>query len=315
MEESVVVGVDVAQATLEVACTPGTERWQVTNDAPGLQGLRERLRTVQPRVVVLEATGGLEGPVAATLSAAEVPVAVVNPRQVRAFAKALGILAKTDRIDAAVLAHFGQATGVQPRPLPDAATQALDALVGRRRQLQEMLTMERNRLRLAQPVVQPQLRKHIAWLERQLEDLDTDLSAQIQSSPMWRVQDNLLRSAPGVGTVLSPQGGAELPELGTLGRRQIAALVGVAPFNRDSGTLRGKRAIWAGRASVRRVLYMATLVATRWNPVIRACYRRLLAAGKPKKVALVACMRKLLVILNAMMKHQTPWQPDLGSTS
>ena len=232
---------------------------------------------------------------------------VVNPRQVRDFAKAMGKLAKTDSIDAQVLAHFGQAVRPTPRPLPDAQTQALEALLVRRRQVIAMLTAEKNRLSRASTTVRQGIRAHITYLQGGLRNLDNALGDSLRTSLLWRERDNLLKSVPVVGPVLSLTILAAMPELGTLGRRQAASLVGVAPLNRDSGTLRGKRRVWGGRAQVRAALYMATLVATRFNPVIRAFYQRLCATGKPKKVALTACMRKLLTILNAMLKHRTPW--------
>jgi len=258
---------------------------------------------------------GLDGPLAAALASAGLPVAVVNPRQVRDFARATGKLAKTDRLDARMLALFAERVRPKPRPLPDATARELEALVARRRQLLEMHTMEGNRLRTALAQVRPQIREHLAWLERQIRDVDRQTRDLVRSSSLWRAQDDLLQSTPGVGPVLSRTLLAALPELGTLDRRQIAALVGVAPFNRDSGTLRGKRTVWGGRAPVRAALYMAALVATRFNPVIRTFYRRLCLAGKPKKVALTACMRKLLTTLNAMLKHRTPWRPDHALSS
>jgi transposase len=245
------------------------------------------------------------------MAAAGVPVVVVNPRHVRDFAKATGKLAKTDALDAQMLAHFAEVMRPEARPLPDEQTQTLAAILTRRRQLVEMLTAEKNRLASARKPVRKSLRAHIAWLERELSHTDSDLAHAIRESPVWREKEELLQSTPGVGPVVTTTLLANLPELGTLTAKQIAALVGVAPFNRDSGTLRGKRTVWGGRAQVRAVLYMGTLVATRFNPVIHAFYQRLCAAGKAKKVALTACMRKLLIILNAMLKHRTPWRPDL----
>ena len=259
-------------------------------------------------MVVLEATGGLELPVAAELATADIPVAVVNPRHVRDFAKAGGRLAKTDRLDAQVLAHFGLAIRPRARRLPDAETQALEAQLARRRQVVTMLTAEKNRLGTATKPVHKGIQRHIAWLEKDLAKLDDGLGDAIRQSPLWRMRDDLLKSVPGVGQVLSVTLLAELPELGTLNRRQIASLVGVAPINRDSGKMRGHRTVWGGRARVRQVLYMATLSATRSNPVIRAFYERLCAAGKAKKSALTACMRKLLVILNSIIRHGTCWE-------
>jgi transposase len=302
------VGIDVSKARLDIAVRPTAQRWSVANDEEGIAQLVSRLKELTPALVVLEATGGLELPLATALYAAGVPVVVVNPRQIRDFAKATGRLAKTDALDAQVIAHFAEAVRPIPRPLPDAQAQALEALLSRRRQVVGMLTAEKNRLGTALPQVRSMLKAHIAWLQGQLAEIDKELGSTIQQSPLWREKDNLLQSTPGVGPVLSITLLAELPELGTLNRQQIAALVGVAPLNRDSGTLRGKRTIWGGRARVRATLYMATLVATRFNPVIKAFYQRLCGAGKAKKVALTACMRKLLTILNAMLKHHTPWR-------
>jgi|TARA_Y100000310_G_scaffold121569_1_gene120335 transposase len=310
MEPSeVYVGIDVSSAHLDVAVRPTGEGWQITHDAQGIVALVERLRVLVPILVVLEATGGMELALTGELAAAGLPVVVVNPRQVRDFAKATGKLAKTDTIDAHVLAHFAGAVQPALRPLPDASAQELRTLLARRRQLVEMLTAEKNRLRAATRRIRPQIQEHIHWLQRQLEDMDEDLGRTLRESPVWREKEDLLRSVPGVGPVLSLTLLADLPELGTLGRRQIAALVGVAPLNRDSGTLRGKRTVWGGRAHVRASLYMATLVATRFNPVISAFYQRLCSTGKAKKVALTACMRKLLTILNAMIKHHRLWSP------
>ncbi len=304
----VFVGIDVAKAELVIAIRPSGDRWTVANDEAGIQTLLKRLRRHTPALVVLEATGGYERAAVAALAAARLPLVVANPRQVRDFARATGQLAKTDRIDADTLALFAERVRPNPRALPDEAARALDALLTRRRQVLEMLIAERNRLEHALPAVRRGITQHIRWLERQLHDVDRDLDDSIQGSPVWRAKENLLRSAPGVRPVLSRTLIGELPELGTLPRKQIAALVGVAPLARDSGTLKGKRLVWGGRAPVRAALYMAALVGTRCNPVIRAFYRRLLAAGKPKKVALTACMRKLLTILNAMMRTNTMWR-------
>ncbi len=304
----VYVGIDVAKDRLDVAQRPGTEIWWVTNDDGGIADLVARLKVIRPTLVVLEATGGIELPLVGTLAAAGLPVVVVNPRQTREFARATGRLAKTDAIDAQVLAQFAEAVRPALRPLANAATQQLSSLVARRRQVIEMLTAEKNRLRTAAPAVRGHVKEHILWLERSLSELDSELGQAIQSSDVWRARDDLLQSAPGVGPVLSITLLAHLPELGSLSRKEIAALVGVAPLNRDSGTLRGRRTVWGGRPQVRAVLYMGALVATRRNPIIQAFYQRLLAAGKPKKVALTACMRKLLTILNAMLRYQSPWQ-------
>jgi len=301
------IGIDVSKAQVDLAVRPSGERWSGPNDEPGIRATVARVLELRPTLVVLEATGGLEVPLVGALAAEGLPVVVVNPRQVRDFAKATGQLAKTDALDAAILARFGEAVRPTPRPLPDAATQALAALLARRRQLLEMLVAEQNRLGTAPRPIRTEIQTHIRWLERRVAQVDTDLTHTIRTSPVWREKDRLLQSVPGVGPVLSTTLLAALPELGTLTQRQLAALVGVAPLNRDSGTLRGKRTIWGGRAVVRQALYMGALVAARYNPVIRAFYQRLCATGKPKKVALVACMHKLLTILNAMLKHRTPW--------
>jgi transposase len=308
-EEHSYVGIDVSKGYLDVAVRPMGQQWRVSNTEEELGQLVEQLQGLSPALVVLEATGGYEVPVAAALGAAGLPVAVVNPRQVRDFARATGKLAKTDKLDAQVLALFAERVRPVPRPLPDLQAQELDALLARRRQIVAMLTTERNRLGSASPSVRPGIQEHTAWLEGKLGELNDRMGKLLRESPLWREKEQLLRSVPGVGPVLSLTLLAELPELGTMGCKQMAALVGVAPLNRDSGTLRGRRTIWGGRAKVRAVLYMAALVATRFNPVIKAFYQKLLAAGKAKKVALVACMHKLLTILNAMLKHRSPWQP------
>lgn len=309
------VGMDIAKAGVEVAIRPTGDHWHSATDAAGLTTLAERLRALGPVLVVLEATGGYEAPVVTALALAAVPVAVVNPRQVRAFAKATGRLAKTDTLDAAVLAHFAEAVHPTPRPLPDAATQALAALVERRRQLVAMQTAERQRLQQARvPAVHARIQAHLVWLASEVAEVDRDLRQHVEASPLWRVHEDLLTSVPGIGPTTACVLLAELPELGQLSHKQVAALVGVAPLNRDSGTSqRGKRAVWGGRAGVRATLYMATLVAVRHNPVLRAFYQRLVAAGKPKKVALVAAMHKLLTILNTLIKRQVRWQPLLAA--
>ena len=313
-QEATYVGIDVAKEMLDVALRPTGERWRVEHDAAGLEQLLARLQAPAPALIVLEATGGLELELVAALAAAALPVVVVNPRQVRDFARATGRLAKTDALDAAVLAHFAEAVRPPQRPLSDAQTQTLRQLLTRRRQLVVMRVAEGQRLTRAGAAVRPGIEAHLAWLEQQLSALEDELRQALQQSPVWRERDALLRSVPGVGEQLSLTLLAELPELGRLDRRQAAALVGVAPFNRDSGRMRGRRTIWGGRARVRAMLYMGALSASRHNPLIRAFYQRLLAAGKPKKVALTACMRKLLVILNAMLKHHTPWR-DLSPNS
>ena len=311
---AVFVGIDVSKARLDVALLPTGDGWAVANDERGIAVLVDRLLGLSPTLIVLEATGGLELPLTGALAATGLPVVVVNPRQVRDFAKATGRLAKTDALDAAVLAQFAEAVRPALRPLPDAATQALSALLTRRRQLLEMRTAEQNRLGSARSPVRKGIRAHITWLDHRLADLDLDLGRTIRESPVWREQDDLLQSTPGVGPVLARTLLADLPELGTLNRKQVAALVGVAPLNRDSGTLRGRRTIWGGRAPVRAALYMSALAATRFNPVIKAFYQRLCAAGKAKKVALTACSHKLLMILNAMVKHRIPWQENVART-
>ena len=301
------VGIDVSKAQVDVAVRPTGKRWTLPYDQTGIEGLIPQIVDLEPALVLLEATGGLELPLMAALAAAALPVVVVNPRQVRDFAKATGTLAKTDTLDAGVLAHFADAVRPEVRPLKDAETQVLNSLTARRHQVMTMLVSEKNRLGSAIGAVTPRIEAHIAWLEQELSDLDKGLRQTLRRSPVWREKDDLLRTVPGVGEQLSLTLLANLPELGTLNRRQIAALVGVAPYNRDSGTWRGKRAVWGGRSRVRAVLYMGALVASRHNPAIRDFYQRLLAAGKPKKVALVASMRKLLVILNSMLKHGSSW--------
>jgi len=307
------VGIDVAKATLEVAVLPAGRTWHCANEPAALATLAAELKSYQPRLVLLEATGGLELPVATALTAAALPVAIVNPRQVRAFAQALGRRAKTDRLDAEVLAHFAQTLRPPAQALPSAAQQELSALLARRRQVVEMLVAERNRLGSAVPPVQERLCAHIAWLETELDDLDAAVQRCIEANPVWEAAERLLRSMPGVGPITARTLLAEVPELGHLAPKPLAALVGTAPLNVDSGTLHGKRQIWGGRAPARNALYMAALSAIRWNPVLRAFYLRLRAAGKPKKVALVAVMHKMLLMLNAMLRDGKPWQPPLAA--
>jgi transposase len=306
------VGIDVSKAMLDVAIGAEGACFRVSNDEAGLSHLVAELAKSMPALVVLEATGGLELAAAAALAVAGVDVAVMNPRQVRDFAKSLGRLAKTDSIDARVLARFGEAIQPVPRRLPDAESQQLSAICSRRRQIVEMITAEKNRLHIVDVAVHPSIEAHIRWLAQELKDIDRQIGRSIRSSPLWRKRDELLKSAPGVGDVLSSTLIAELPELGTLNRKEIAALVGVAPLNRDSGTFKGTRTTWGGRAQVRRPLYMATLSATRFNPCIKAFYNRLCGAGKPKKVAIAACMRKLLTHLNAIARDQVAWAPPLA---
>ncbi len=302
------VGIDISKTRLDLAIHPLGVVESVAHTEPGILDVVERLRPLQPVRIVVEATGGFERGLVRALAAAQLPVIVVNPRQVRDFAKATGRLAKTDVLDAQVLAHFAAAVRPALRPVPDAAMEDVRALLARRRQLIEMLTAEKHRLERVPSRVRPRLQAHITWLTADLKQVEADLDNTIQQSPLWRTQEDLLQSVPGVGPVMSRTLLAQLPELGTLTNKQIAALVGVAPLNHDSGTFRGRRHVWGGRAPVRATLYMAALVATKWNPVIRRFYHHLQAAGKAKKVALVACMRKLLTMLNAMVKNGTSWR-------
>lgn len=313
MDTRVVVGIDVSKDEFVVALEPSGETWTSETTPAAIEALVVRLAQLSPQLIVLEATAGYELPLAAACAGAALGVAIVNPRQVRAFAQAIGRTAKTDAIDAGVLALFAARVQPAPRPVADAETQALAGLIARRRQLLEMLGAERQRLQHAAPtgVITRDLRTHIRWLERRVTDVDHEIGQAVQHSAVWRVNEDLLRTVPGIGPTIARTLLAELPELGRLDRRAIAALVGVAPFNRDSGRWRGRRTIWGGRASVRAALYMAALVASRHNPVMRAFYQRLRAAGKAAKVALVAVMRKLLGTLNAMIKHQTPWKPAI----
>jgi transposase len=310
MSSQIFVGIDVAKAHLDIALRPTGERWALANDDVGIAALVERLQAVQPHLIVLEATGGDQRAVVAALAAAGLSVAVVNPRQARDCAKATGPLAKTDALDARALAHFAEAVRPPPRPLPDAQTDARRALLARRRQLVARRTAAQNRLGNAPPRLQTDIQAQITGLNTRLAALDDDLDTTLRTSPVWRAREDLLRSVPGMGPVCTRTLRLDLPELGTLSRQQLAALVGVAPLNRDRGTLRGSRTIWGGRASVRATRYMSTLVAVRYNPVLKAFYERLRAAGKAAKVALTACMRKLLTILNAIVKHHIPWQPQ-----
>ena len=305
--EEVHVGIDVSKARLDVCVMPEGSALAVTNDQAGIDELLERLVGLRPGLVVLEASGKYERPAAAAIAARGIAVAVVNPRQARDFARATGRLAKTDRIDAEVLARFAGAVGPRPSLIPDEEARLLQAVLARRRQLLEMLVAEKNRLRMAPGPVARRIRAHARWLERELSRTDGELDEAVEASTVFGENEALLRSVPGVGPVLARTLLAELPELGALTHKRLSALVGVAPFNRDSGTFRGKREVWGGRGSVRAALYMGALVATRHNPALKEFYRRLLAAGKPKKVALVACMRKLLSILNAVMRDRAPW--------
>jgi transposase len=310
MEHSLFIGIDVAKDHLDVHILPTGEAFRLPHDGPGLTTLLDRVRPLAPTLLVLEATGGYEIPVAATLAGAGLPLAVVNPRQVRDFARATGQLAKTDPLDAHVIARFAQAVRPTPRPVPDEQARALGELVARRRQLVDMLGAELNRRRLLrEPRVRRQLDAHIGWLEAALRRLDHDLTTLLRATPAWREAEDLLRSVPGIGPITATTLIASLPELGRLDRRRIAALVGLAPFARDSGAFRGRRMITAGRAPIRKVLFMATLTAIQHNPAIAAFYRRLVATGRPGKVALTAAMRKLLTILNAILRDRRPWIP------
>jgi len=308
MGKEVYVGIDVAAATLEVACHGSDETATFANDDEGIAALVSTVASWQASLVVLEATGGWELGAAVALAGAGLGVAIVNPRQMRDFAKATGRLAKTDKIDAFVIAHFAQAIRPKVRPLADEQARALSELVTRRRQLVDMLTQEKNRRHGASKPMRVHLQKHIDWLESELQAAEDELARKVRETPLWRDRDDLVQSVPGVGPVLSLTLLSELPELGTLGRKQIAALVGVAPLNCDSGKSHGKRRVWGGRASVRAVLYMATTAAVRCNPVLRDFFAKLTAAGKIYKVAITACMHKLLIILNAMVRDNRHWQ-------
>ena len=312
---SVFVGIDVCKARLDVAVRPSGERESIANDKAGIEDLIKRLTAIKPTLIVLEATGGIERPITRALASAELPVVVVNPRQVRDFAKATGHLARTDTIDAMVLAWFAEAVRPAVRALPDEISLELRAVSTRRRQITEMIVAETNRFSGASKAVQKRIAAHIRWLKSELKRVDTDLDQRIRQSPIWKEKEDLLQSVPGVGPVTSRALIANLPELGQLNRKQIAALVGVAPLNCDSGTVRGHRSVWGGRATVRTTLYMAAWIASRCNPVIRAFYTRLRNAGKVHNVALVACMHKLLSILNSMIKHKAYWSEKILQTT
>lgn len=304
------VGIDVSKAELDVYVRPDDIHWTVHNDAEGRTRLVTDLSAIAPTLIVLEATGGLERPAAYALVGAGLPAVVVNPKRTRDFARSLGILAKTDRLDARVLARFADSVRPERRDLPDQDAQDLSAKLSRRRQLIDMLTAERNRLHTALSAIEDSIRAHIAWMQDEIAALEKELDALIQANVQWRAQVKQLAAVKGVGRITAYTLTADLPELGQLNRKQIAALVGVAPLNRDSGKRRGKRFVQGGRAAVRTALYMAALSASRFNPVIKAFYQRLTDAGKPKKVALTACMRKLVTILNAMVKNGTDWDPN-----
>lgn len=305
------VGIDVSKAKLDGAILPGGEEFCFSNDEASCRALAAKLKDLKPTRIVLEATGGLENMVAGILTAEGLPVVVINPRQIRDFAKAMGKLAKTDRLDAKIIAHFGQAIKPEPRAIKDDQAQALTAIIARRRQIVDMITAEKNRLSMSHESVKKDIRETIEWLQKRLKDINDDLSKNVQANNVWKAKVDILQTCKGIGPGNSTMMICSLPELGTLNRREIAALVGICPYNRDSGTMRGKRAIFGGRASVRAMLYMGTLSALRSNPAIKAFYERLVKAGKLRKVAIVACMRKLLTILNAMLKNMRPWDPQL----
>ena len=313
-QEKVYVGIDVSKDRLDMALHSQEKHYTFTNDETGITEIISYLQQIKPIIVVMEATGGYESLAATALGIADIPVALANPRQVRNFAKATGKLAKTDAIDASVIAHFAAAVNPLAQLLPDELSKKLKDIISRWRQLVEMITAEKNRSYKAGEEVKTNIKAHIDWLQKELDDLNHRLQQMVAASPLWRETDDLLRSVPGVGRVLSLTLLAELPELGKLNRRQIAALVGVAPFNRDSGNMRGKRTIWGGRANVRSILYMSTLVAIRYNVRIRSFYERLCLSGKCKKSALTACMRKLLTILNAILKTRHPWNLNTSAT-
>jgi len=305
------IGIDVSGAELAAGVYPSGETKMFSYDPEGIYALITFISPFKPELIILEATGGLEAGVAAELYNAGLPVCIVNPRQVRDFAKSLGILAKTDNIDAVVLGRYGEAVKPPVRPMPSEEERAIKELVARRRQLIEMLVQEKNRYSRASKKMGLGIRKHLKWLEGRIKDIDKDLSETVKKSSIWSKKENILKSVPGVGDILSATLIADLPELGTLGKKEIAALVGVAPFNCDSGKMHGRRRVWGGRSNVRRVLYMSVISGLRCNSVIRAFYDKLVAAGKKAKVALTACMRKLLVILNAMVKNNQVWKVEL----
>jgi transposase len=306
------VGIDVSKAWLDVAVHETEVAWRIANDDKGIPDLVKRLLRIKPALVVLEATGGYEMQLVAELAHAKLPVVVTNPRKVRAFARSTGRLAKTDKLDAKLLAHFAAAIQPAVRSLPSDEEEQLTGLLVRRRQLVDMLTVEKNRLHTVRPALREDIREHIAWLQAKQAKIDEEIEQFVMGNTLWKEKDAILRSAPGVGKVTSCTLLAMLPELGTLNRQEIAALVGVAPVNKDSGRKQGKRRVYGGRATVRSVLYMAALAAKRYNPRIKEFYEALLRRGKEKKVALTACMRKLLVILNAMMRTNQPWHFQPG---
>lgn len=301
------IGVDVSKNSLDIYLRPEGKKWSIAYNDQEIKSLVKQLLAIGPSLIVIEATGGLEVQLVSQLATAKLPVVVCNPRQIRDFAKATGKLAKTDKIDAEVIAHFADAIRPEIRPLKDEQTQSLTELLTRRSQLVDMLTAEKNRFKQASTTVKKNIQRHIKWLEKHLEDVENSLEKLIKETPVWREKDKLIQSIPGVGPIMSLALLTCLPELGTINRRQIASLVGVAPFNRDSGKFKGKRSIWGGRSSVRSVLYMCALTAIRCNPIIKSFYNRLVKVGKLPKVAITACMRKLLVTLNVMIKNSTAW--------
>jgi transposase len=310
METNVFVGVDVSKDSLDVAIGAQKDIITFANDQKGVDSLVKKIRRIDAQLTVFESTGGYELLAASSLAEVGLAVVIVNPRQVRNFAKATGILAKTDAIDARVIAHFAEAVKPEVRPLKDRQTSELTALVTRRRQIIEMIVAEKNRLKLANKRNKKDIKDHIQWLEKRLDKIETDIGKMIQSSPIWRCKDDILRSVPGIGPITSATLICDLPELGVLSPKKIAMLAGLAPLNCDSGKYKGRRRIWGGRGSVRSILYMATLAAIRCNPAIKGFYQRLIAAGKCHKVAATACMRKLLIIANAMLRDQTLWQQN-----
>lgn len=301
------VGIDVAKDSMEVTVHESNEHWNFPNDKSGLAKLITKMKKLSPQLIVLEATGGYESTIAIELQSKGFPVAVVNPRQIRDFARSVGILAKTDILDAKVIAQFAAKIQPTPRILPTKAAKKLGAILIRRKQIITMLTAEKNRLQQADSVVRKRVKNHVTWLEKELNDVNKELGQMVQEDPEWKAKDEIIQSVPGVGPNLSITILSDFPELGILNRKQIAALAGIAPFNRDSGKMRGKRSIWGGRDIVRTATYMAAFVAIRFNPLLKSFFDRLINAGKPRKVALVACMRKLLCILNAMLKNRTTW--------
>lgn len=309
----VYIGIDISQDHLDIASYPADKIWKYGNNKHGIKKIVEKLQGIQPQVIVMEATGGLEAPLREALERVGLPVAVMNPRRIRDFGRAMGLLAKTDKLDAKVMAYFAAKIEPEPRPASDSDSKYLEHLLERRDQLQEMLTAEKNRLRQSlNSIIQQQIQEHIDWIERDIQDLDKLIKEKIAANPTLQQKIDLLQSMKGVGDILSAKLIAKLPELGHLNQREIAALVGLAPFNRDSGRYRGKRTIWGGRAGVRQAFYMPALVAIRCNVVIRTLYQRLIAQGKLKKVAIVACMHKMLTILNSMVKNNRPWQVTIA---